>query len=61
MSDGQITQVMHGSGKIKVRYQVHLARKDRRARLMEGSHPPANADAEPAPRGTIPRIARLLA
>ena len=62
MSDGKFIQVSGGSGKIKVRYQVHVARKDRRARLMEGARPPADANkAKPEPRGTIPRITRLLA
>ena len=46
---------------IKVRYQVHVARKDRRARLLEGARPPAAPQAKPEPRGTIPRITRLLA
>jgi len=61
MSDGQMIQLSSGSGKIKVRYKVHVARKDRRARLLEGARPPAAPQAEPVPRGTIPRITRLLA
>ena len=60
MSKGKAIQVGHG-GKIKVRFQVHKARKNRRVRLVEGTQPPSDAKAELAPRGTIPRITRLLA
>ena len=49
-----------GSGKLKVRYNVHVVQRNRRARLVEGA-PPPEPQADPGPQGTVPRIARLLA
>ena len=50
----------NGEGKLKVRYKVHVARRGRRDRLVEGA-PPPEPEAAPEPQGTVPRIARLLA
>ena len=46
------------AGKLKVRYKVHLAMRNRRSRLLDGPAPePVAAD----PVGVVPRISRLLA
>jgi len=47
-------------GKIKACYKVHIVHRNRRARLVQGTAPPAPKP-EPEPQGTIPRISRLLA
>ena len=49
-----------GSGKLKVRYKVHVVQRNRRSRLVEGAAPP-EPQADPEPQGTVPRISRLLA
>jgi len=49
-----------GSGKLKVRYKVHVVQRNRRSRLVEGAPPPAQ-ETKPEPQGRVPRIARLLA
>jgi len=41
-------QVGHASGKIKVRYEVHVARKNRRIKLVEGARPAADPKAKPS-------------
>ena len=45
--------------KLKVSYQVHVAQRGQRLRLLEGASPEPNP--EPEPQGTIPRVSRLLA
>jgi len=50
-----------GSGKLTVRYKVHVVQRNRRSRLVEGAAPPPEPQADPEPQGTVPRISRLLA
>jgi len=45
--------------KLKVSYQVHVAQRGRRLRLLEGAPPEPSLD--PEPEGAIPRVSRLLA
>ena len=45
--------------KLKVSYQVHVAQRGQRLRLLEGAPPEPPPD--PEPEGTIPRVSRLLA
>ena len=60
MSKEQAAHASGGDGKLKVSYKVHVVHRDRRARLVEGA-PPPGAEREAEPKGTIPRISRLLA
>ena len=53
---GKTTQ---GGKKLKVSYQVHVAQRGQRVRLLEGA--PPEPTPEPEPQGTIPRVSRLLA
>ena len=50
-----------GSGKLTVRYKVHVVQRNRRTRLVEGAAPPPEPQVDPEPQGTVPRISRLLA
>ncbi len=62
MSRKQARQAREGGKKLKVSYQVHVARLRGHARLMEGAPPPElGPKPGPEPKGTIPRISRLLA
>ena len=46
--------------KLKATYQVHVAKRGRSARLVDGTAPPGPAR-EPERKGAIPRVSRLLA
>jgi len=45
--------------RLKVSYQVHVAQRGQRVRLLEGA--PPEPIPEPERQGTIPRVSRLLA
>ena len=60
MSRKRASHTSGGDGKLKVSYKVHVVHRDRRARLVEGTPPPEPLG-EVEPKGTIPRISRLLA
>jgi len=60
MSGTRITgKAAQGGQKLKVSYQVHVAQRGQRVRLLEGAPPESTSD--PEPQGTIPRVSRLLA
>ncbi len=48
------------SGKLKVSYKVHVVQRNRRSRLVEELSS-RKSDTDEKPKGTIPRISRLLA
>jgi len=54
------SQPGEGTKKLKVSYKVHVAQRGGRVRLMEGATPPGPKP-ELEPKGTIPRVSRLLA
>jgi len=60
MSSKQAARPSGGDGKLKVSYKVHVVHRSRGARLVEGAPPPV-PDGQAEPKGTIPRISRLLA
>ena len=60
MSRTRITgKTTQGGKKLKVSYQVHVAQRGQRVRLLEGASPEPAPESEP--QGTIPRVSRLLA
>jgi len=54
------SQPGEGAKKLKVSYKVRVAQRGGRVRLMEGATPP-EPKPELEPKGTIPRVSRLLA